>query len=87
MTTRHVESSWVESLRYLPVAPELRDSMPANMDGFLIVRTRTGRKLTWAVPAWCVGLIMAHPSKGRAINYIRNGRWPAVPVPVSQQEH
>jgi hypothetical protein len=87
MTTRHVESSWLTAISYVPVARELKHTLPSGMDGFLIARTRTGRKLVWCVPAWVCGLLMAHPSKGRALNFVKNGKWPAVPVPVSQQEH
>lgn len=82
MDTTPVTSSWVESLRYVPVNPEHKDAAQ-GMDGFLLIRAKTGRTYIYGIKAWAVGLIMAHRSKGRALNFVMSGRWPRVKVPMS----
>lgn len=78
MNETRVQSSWVKSIGYRRAAPSVKHLMPPATDGFLVLETVAGNRYTWAVPAYLVGLVMAHRSHGRAIGLMVKGKYPSL---------
>lgn len=76
MRPRHVRSTALRSVAYVPLAPELRGKLEG--DGFLVVKFRSGHKRAHLVPAWACGLLMASRSKGRGYSKLIRRRYPSV---------
>lgn len=65
-STRALRSSWLRSATYQPLG---------TGRGLLVLETRDGKLLGYAVPAWVVGLLHAAPSPGRFYCRVIRGRF------------